>query len=89
VASRRASYGIAAAFLAAAMLISALVGAADLNPLATVSALLDRLGFIRLPSGLSPLDRAVLFEIRLPRIVLCALVAGCCRSPERGTRGVP
>ena len=31
-------YGIAAAFLVAAMLVSALVGAADLNPLATVSA---------------------------------------------------
>jgi iron complex transport system permease protein len=81
-------YGIAAAFLAAAMLISALVGAADLNPLATVSALLDRLGFIRLPSGLSPLDRAVLFEIRLPRIVLCALVGGLLSIAGAGYQGV-
>jgi iron complex transport system permease protein len=81
-------YGIAAAFQAAAKLNSALVGAADLNPLATVSALLDRLGFIRLPSGLSPLDRAVLFEIRLPRIVLCALVGGLLSIAGAGYQGV-
>jgi iron complex transport system permease protein len=81
-------YGIAAAFLVAAMLVSALVGAADLNPLATVSALLDRLPFIRLPGGLSPLDRAVLFEIRLPRIVLCALVGGLLSIAGAGYQGV-
>ena len=81
-------YGIAAAFLVAAMLVSALVGAADLNPLATVSALLDRLPFIRLPGGMSPLDRAVLFEIRLPRIVLCALVGGLLSIAGAGYQGV-
>jgi cobalamin transport system permease protein len=81
-------YGIAAVFLIAAMLVSALVGAADLNPLATVSALLDRLPFIRLPGGMSPLDRAVLFEIRLPRIVLCALVGGLLSIAGAGYQGV-
>jgi iron complex transport system permease protein len=81
-------YGIAAAFLVAAMLVSALVGAADLNPLATVSALLDRLPFIRLPGRLSPLDRAVLFQIRLPRIVLCALVGGLLSIAGAGYQGV-
>jgi iron complex transport system permease protein len=81
-------YGIAVAFLVAAMLVSALVGAADLNPLATVSALLDRLPFIRLPGRLSPLDRAVLFQIRLPRIVLCALVGGLLSIAGAGYQGV-
>jgi iron complex transport system permease protein len=81
-------YGIAVAFLIAAMLVSALVGAADLNPLATVSALLDRLPFIRLPGRLSPLDRAVLFQIRLPRIVLCALVGGLLSIAGAGYQGV-
>jgi iron complex transport system permease protein len=76
------------AFLIAAMLVSALVGAADLNPLATVSALLDRLPFIRLPDSMSPLDRAVLFEIRLPRIVLCALVGGLLSIAGAGYQGV-
>jgi len=81
-------YGIAVAFLAAAMLVSALVGSSDLNPLATISALLDRLPFIRLPGSMNPLDRAVLFEIRLPRIVLCALVGGLLSIAGAGYQGV-
>jgi iron complex transport system permease protein len=92
VKSRRShatrAFGIAAAFLVAAMLFSALVGAADLNPLATVAALLDRIPFIRLPSHLSPLDRAVLFEIRLPRIVLCAMVGALLSVAGAGYQGV-
>jgi iron complex transport system permease protein len=70
------------------MLVSALVGAADLNPLATVAALLDRVPFIHLPSSLNPLDRAVLFEIRLPRIVLCAMVGGLLAVAGAGYQGV-
>jgi iron complex transport system permease protein len=81
-------YGIAVAFLVAAMLFSALVGAADLNPLATVTALGDRLPFIHLPSSMNSLDRAVLFEIRLPRIVLCAIVGGLLSIAGAGYQGV-
>jgi iron complex transport system permease protein len=76
------AYGVAAAFLVAATLVSALVGAADLNPLDTVTALLH------LHSGLSPLDRAVLFDIRLPRIVLSALVGGLLSVAGAGYQGV-
>ena len=64
--------GAAALFLIAAALVGALVGAADLNPLATAAALADKIPFIHLPSSLSTLDRAVLFQIRLPRVVLGA-----------------
>lgn len=80
--------GIAAIFLIAAMLVSALVGAADLNPLDTVAALADKIPFVHLPSGLSPLDRAVLFQIRLPRVVLCALVGGLLSMAGAGYQGV-
>jgi iron complex transport system permease protein len=82
------AYLIAAAFLAVAMLVSALVGAADLNPLATVAALADRIPFVRLHSGLSPLDQAVLFQIRLPRIVLGAMVGGLLAVAGAGYQGV-
>ena len=41
-AASAAALGIAAAFLVVAVLVGALVGAADLNPLATAAALLDR-----------------------------------------------
>jgi iron complex transport system permease protein len=82
------AYGVAVAFLVAATLLSALVGAADLNPLATVAALCDRIPFVHLPSSLSSLDRAVLFQIRLPRIVLGALVGGLLAVAGAGYQGV-
>ena len=82
------AYGVAAAFLVAAMLASALVGAADLNPVATITALLDKIPFVHLPSSLSQLDRAVLFQIRLPRIVLGALVGGLLSVAGAGYQGV-
>ncbi len=82
------AYGIAAAFLVVAVLGSALVGAADLNPLATVTALLDRIPFVDLHSSLSPLDRAVLYQIRMPRIVLGALVGGLLSLAGAGYQGV-
>jgi iron complex transport system permease protein len=80
--------GAAAAFLVAAALVSALVGAADLNPLDTAAALADKIPFVHLHSGLTPLDRAVLFQIRLPRIVLGALVGGLLALAGAGYQGV-
>jgi len=82
------AYGVAAAFLVAATLVSTLVGAADLNPLATVAALLDKIPFVHLPSSLSPLDRAVLFQIRLPRVVLGLMVGGLLAVAGAGYQGV-
>jgi len=82
------AYGVAAAFLVAATLVSALVGAADLNPVATVTALADQIPFVHLPSGLSPLDRAVLFDIRLPRIVLGVMVGALLSVAGAGYQGV-
>ena len=82
------AYLVTAAFLIAAVLVSALVGAADLNPLATMAALADRIPFVRLPSGLGPLGQAVLFQIRLPRIVLGAMVGGLLAVAGAGYQGV-
>ena len=82
------AYGVAAAFLVAATLVSALVGAADLNPVATITALLDRIPFVHLPSSLSSLDRAVLFDIRLPRIVLGIVVGALLSVAGAGYQGV-
>jgi iron complex transport system permease protein len=80
--------GAAAVFLLAAALVSALVGAADLNPLDTVTALLDKLPFVHLRTGLTPVDQAVLFQIRLPRIVEGAVVGGLLAIAGAGYQGV-
>ncbi len=82
------AYGVAVAFLVAATLVSALTGAADLNPLATLAALADKIPLVHLPSSLSSLDRAVLFQIRLPRIVLGAMVGGLLAIAGAGYQGV-
>ena len=82
------AYLVAVAFLVAAVLVSTLVGAADLNPLSTVAALADCIPFVHLPSGLGPVDRAVLFQIRLPRIVLGAMVGGLLAVAGAGYQGV-
>ena len=82
------AYGVAAAFLVAATLVSALVGAADLNPLNTVTALLDKIPFVHLPSGLGPVDRAVLFQIRLPRITVGIMVGALLAVAGAGYQGV-
>jgi iron complex transport system permease protein len=87
--SRRTALGVAAAFLVVAALVAAFVGAADLNPLATAAALADRAApFLHLPTSLGPLDQAVLFQIRLPRVVLGALVGGLLALAGAGYQGV-
>jgi iron complex transport system permease protein len=86
---KRGALGAAAAFLVVAALVAAFAGAADLNPLATAAALIDKaLPFLRLPSSLSSVDRAVLFQIRLPRVVLGALVGGLLALAGGGYQGV-
>jgi iron complex transport system permease protein len=79
---------MAAIFLVAAMLVSAFIGAADLNPVNVAAALADKIPFIHLSTGLNQLDQAVLFQIRLPRIVAGALVGGLLAVTGAGYQGV-
>ena len=85
---KSAALGVAAVFVIAATLVSALVGAADLNPLATVAAMLDKIPFVHLPTSLSAVDQAVLFQIRLPRIAAGLLVGGLLSVAGAGYQGV-
>jgi iron complex transport system permease protein len=86
--SRAALIGAAAAFVVAAALVSVFVGAANLNPIAVATALAGKIPFLGVHSGLSALDSAVLFQIRLPRIVLGALVGGLLAVAGAGYQGV-
>jgi len=84
----RRAYLIAVLFLLVALLSGALAGAADLRPLDTISALLSRIPFLPVHSGLSPVNDAVLFQIRLPRVVLGALVGALLALAGAGYQGV-
>jgi iron complex transport system permease protein len=86
---RRAAWlGAAAVFLIVAVGVSALVGAADLNPVDTITALLDEIPFVHIHTGLTQIDQAVLYQIRLPRIVAGALVGALLAVAGAGYQGV-
>jgi iron complex transport system permease protein len=78
----------AAVFLIAAALLGALVGAADLTPWGVAATLLDRIPFVHLSTGMTPLDRNILLQIRLPRVVLALLVGGLLAIAGAGYQGV-
>lgn len=64
----------ALAVLAAAVLISVMLGAVDLGASSIVASLLDRLPFVDLDSGLTDREEAILWDLRMPRVVLGGIV---------------
>ncbi|GAA3959717.1 iron ABC transporter permease [Actinomadura viridis] len=78
----------ALALLAATSAAGLLIGAADLPAGAVLTAMLDRLPFVELHSGLSAIERNVLFELRLPRVLMAALVGGMLAMAGAGYQGV-
>ncbi len=79
---------VAAALLLASMAVGLLAGAADISPKGILFALLDRLPFVHLDSGLAPVDQGLLFQLRLPRVLLAALVGGLLAIAGAGYQGV-
>jgi len=63
-----------AALLLAALAAGVLVGPASLDPGRVILEVLDRLPFVSIDSGLDARSSAIVWELRLPRAVLGALV---------------
>ncbi|MDL4774479.1 MULTISPECIES: FecCD family ABC transporter permease [Thermomonosporaceae] len=78
----------AVAVLLVVMVAGLLVGAADLPLAGVLKALADRVPFVHLDSGLSVVERNVLFELRLPRVLMGALVGGMLAMAGAGYQGV-
>src|SRR5438034_5164215 len=68
--------GAAVAFLVGALVIGVLVGPIDLGLGPILESVAARLHVPGASSSLSPTDNAILWEIRMPRVVLGALVGG-------------
>ncbi len=68
--------GAAVAFLVGALVIGVLVGPIDLGLGPILESVAARLHVPGVSSSLSPTDNAILWEIRMPRVVLGALVGG-------------
>jgi iron complex transport system permease protein len=77
---------VAAVFLAAALLTGALVGPVDLGALDVVHATFAHV--FGLHSPLSGSDDAILWQLRLPRVVLGALVGGTLAAAGAAYQGV-
>lgn len=80
------SIGVASVLLAA--LLGATVGAAGLDPADVIRALIDALPGISVDSGLTELQTTILFEIRLPRVVLGAMVGAVLALAGAAYQGV-
>ncbi|MFC0041713.1 iron chelate uptake ABC transporter family permease subunit [Actinomadura rayongensis] len=76
------------ALLAASLLAGLLVGAAGLPAGGVLKALADAVPGVHLHTGLSDVQRSVLFDLRLPRVLLAALVGGMLALAGAGYQGV-
>lgn len=78
--------GVAAVIAVAAL--GATVGAAGLDPVSVVKAVLDALPGVSVDSGLTDIETSILFEIRLPRVVMGAIVGAVLAVAGASYQGV-
>jgi iron complex transport system permease protein len=74
--------------LLAVAILAATVGAAGLDPMAVLRALVDALPIVAVESGLTDVETSILFEIRLPRLVLGAMVGAVLAVAGASYQGV-
>ncbi|SEL15630.1 iron complex transport system permease protein [Nonomuraea pusilla] len=74
--------------LAASMVAGLLGGAADISPWQVVLQAADWLPFVHVDSGLTPVEQGLLFELRLPRVIVAAVVGGLLAMAGAGYQGV-
>ncbi|KXP10845.1 ABC transporter permease [Tsukamurella pseudospumae] len=79
---------VAVVALLASMLAGLLVGAVHLPARAVLTELVDLLPGVHVDSGLTRLERNLLVEIRLPRVLAAALVGGLLAIAGAGYQGV-
>ncbi|WP_245966725.1 FecCD family ABC transporter permease [Sphaerisporangium album] len=78
----------ALAVLAVCVLLGLVIGAVGMPVKGVVLELLDRLPFVSADSGLSPVEKGLLVQLRLPRVVLAAVVGGLLAMSGAGYQGV-
>ncbi|MDP9861578.1 iron complex transport system permease protein [Streptosporangium brasiliense] len=78
----------ASALLLASMLAALLIGAADIAPERVALQLLDWLPIVSADSGLAPVEQGLLWELRLPRVLLAAIVGGLLAVAGAAYQGV-
>ncbi|WP_219462813.1 FecCD family ABC transporter permease [Nonomuraea rhizosphaerae] len=70
------------------MVAGLLGGAADISPWQVVLQAADWLPYVSVDSGLAPVEQGLLFELRLPRVLVAAVVGGLLAMAGAGYQGV-
>lgn len=84
----RGSWLLAVVTLVVVGIAGVLVGSVAIDPTSALKGLADGLPFISLGSGLSEVQERVLFEIRLPRVVIGGIVGSILAVAGAGYQGV-
>jgi len=79
---------VATALLLAAVLLGISIGPADVPILTVLGVFVSHLPLLHLHSGASRLDQAIIWQIRLPRVVLAGLVGAMLASGGASYQGV-
>ncbi|WP_433478682.1 FecCD family ABC transporter permease [Spirillospora sp. CA-142024] len=79
---------VAAGLLVVTLLAGVLVGSAGLPVAGVLKALADRIPFVHVDSGFGVIDENVLFQLRVPRALMAALVGGLLAVAGAGYQGV-
>jgi iron complex transport system permease protein len=74
--------------LVVAVVASLMVGPVLLEARSIIASMLDRLPFIEMESGLDPREEAILWQIRMPRIVLGVIVGSMLSAAGAAYQGV-
>ncbi|TDD60815.1 iron ABC transporter permease, partial [Actinomadura darangshiensis] len=78
---------VALALLVVTLLAGVLVGSAGLPVSGVLKALADRIPFVHVDSGFGVIDENVLFQLRVPRALMAALVGGMLAVAGAGYQG--
>jgi len=84
---RLVALGVTGALLLAALLAAVSIGAVALAPSGVLASVLHRVG-VQAGNPLSPMESGILFDLRLPRVVLAALVGGMLAVAGASYQGV-
>lgn len=74
--------------LVASIIAGVMIGPIALGPIDIVLAIADRLPLVEVDSGLTTRDQAILWEIRMPRVVLAVLVGSMLSAAGASYQGV-
>ncbi|MCB1246516.1 MAG: iron ABC transporter permease [Acidimicrobiia bacterium] len=80
--------GVASMVLGGAVVLGAMIGAFAISPGAIIRSALDRLPFVDVDSGLSDRAEAIVWQIRMPRVILGVLVGSMLSIAGAAYQGV-